>query len=172
MVSISSRLNFVETAYEDFMPPASFPVEASNPTEAFEAVLSSRNFLFMAMRTGIAREVIHIVPDEIYFERYRRQAEGVTVRENETYVPFFGSPRTITTLSFFEARREPVLLYISASFFREYEPEELFGQLLGKGLKTDYAVLCMSFDDADVGDEERLRLKRFEMLLGGAGSGR
>ncbi|MDP2166928.1 MAG: hypothetical protein Q8J64_01200 [Thermodesulfovibrionales bacterium] len=171
VVSLSSRLNFVHTENNALIPQevSSFPVTVHNlPAEA-EKGLNAKNFLFAAMKTGVAREVISILPEAVFREKqdYTGAEEGVRVLKGRIEVPFFGSPRTITAMPYFKSPGEPVLLFINASFFRGHEPEEVFRGLVNTALTADYVVLCRSFDDPEVGDADRERLRSFEMLLRG-----
>ncbi len=168
VVALSRRLNFVNNGMENLIPPMSFPLKVFNLSKAIEGRLKSDNFLFVAMETGIAREIISVVPEKIYPEKREaaKGIEGVSVKEGRIKVPNLGSPREITVMPFFKATKEPALLYISASFFSDYEPGELLGLLKKAGIKTDLVILCRSLDDNDVTDKDREKLRVFEMLLG------
>lgn len=167
VVSLSRRLNFVLP--EETLIPArmSFPIKVFNLSNVVEGNLKAENFLFVSMETGVVREIIHIMPETVFSEKleYAGKEKGVSITNERIAIPFFGSPRVIATMPFLKPPDEPVLLYVNASFFRDYEPEELLRNLLRIGLKTDFAVLCKSFDDKDVTDRERERLKTFENLL-------
>ena len=173
IVSLGRRLNFVQIAASDIIPSyADFPIMPFNLPDKMEKAVTDRNFLFVSMKSGIARGIIHIVPEDVFSEKsaYSGRDSEVKVRSGAIDAPFLGSPRTITTLRNFRGLDEPALLYVNASFFRDREPAEVMEQLRRSGLTADYIVLCRSFDDDEVGETERRRLESFEMLLGG-GSG-
>ena len=121
VVSLSRRLNFVTPDKSSLIPGMSFPLKVFNLSRSIETDLRPENFLLVAVETNIAREVIHIVPEMVFYEKlkYAGTEEGVTITEGRIKVTFFGSPRVITTMSSFEPPDEPVLLYINASIFRK-----------------------------------------------------
>jgi hypothetical protein len=145
----------------------SFPFEVFNPSRVFEDNLRPDNFLLVSMETNIAREVIHVMSDKQFRETRNalKRDRGATISEKIISFPFNGSPRTITNLSDFKAPAEPVLLYIDASIFNDYEPDEFLRHLLAAGFKTDHLVFCMSFNDRSITDRDRERLKIFRELL-------
>lgn len=170
VISFAQRLYFVEQSESAFIPRTmTFPVRPFNLSKPYEESLYTRNFLFVAMMTGVAREVIQVLPEQTYAERLKEihSGEGITVTGTRISSPLVGSPRTITTIPFLPALDEPVLLFISASFFRSYTPEALLRELHKAGLKTDCVVLSGdSLFDADVTEEERERLHVFAKLIG------
>lgn len=167
VVALSRWLNFVET---DEKIPNRNPVPLHVMNLAVDAAkqLSSQNFLYLAVRSGIAREIIHVVPESGYVERLAnvKETEGAKAREHDILAPHIGTPRRITTLTNLSMKsREPVLLYINASFFSEYEPKELLFHLKRAGVRASDIVLCLSEHDDQVKKRERERLKEFAELL-------
>lgn len=171
IISFSRRLNFVRLEADALIPPMSFPLQVFNLSNAAEGNLRPDNFLYIAMETGIARKIVHIVHESVLQEKIEnaRGSEGVTVGENRIQAPHVGSPRTIALMSSLRPFDEPVLVYVNASVFRDYDPEEFLRQLLKSGLYTDLMVLCRSYDDSEVTEKEREKLRIFEALLGGSG---
>lgn len=173
VVSLSRRLNFIETHEETFIPHSPFPVKVFNLATSVEATLDDKNFLFVSLLKGIAREIIHIVPEQAFQEKLRfAEKNGIAATNGKINVPFRGSPRWIAPLSELKPIREPVLLYVNASFFEEVEPAALFNHLRDIGLKTDLVVLCRSFDDDEVTPLEREKLDAFARMIGEAGGKR
>lgn len=169
IVSLSRRLNFIESEESALIPPASFPVKVFNLATSIEAALDDKNFLFVSLLEGITREIIHIVPDRAFQEKQRfAEKNGIAATNGKIKVPFRGSPRWIAPLSELKQITEPVLLYVNASFFEEIEPAALFNHLRDIGLKTDLVVLCRSFDDDEVTPLEREKLDAFARMMGGA----
>jgi hypothetical protein len=173
VVTFSRRLNFLETGETRLIPATSaFPVQVGNLSRLAEKELAKENFLSIAMKSGIARELVQVVPEsEMAGKIAAAAAEGVTPRHGMLKLPVQGSPRTITTPVSFVTPKEPVLLYVNASFFRETELADLLRLLEGRGLATDCVVLATSDDDPEVTPVERERLKVFRGLLE-AGHGR
>jgi len=169
-VSFAQRLYFVEQGESAFIPRTMiFPVRPFNLSKPYEESLYTKNFLFVAMMTGVAREVIQVLPEQAFADRLKEvhAGEGITVSETRISSPLLGSPRYVTTIPFLPAMDEPVLLFISASFFRSYTPEALLRELHKAGLKTDCVVLSGNpLFDADVTEEERERLHVFARLIG------
>lgn len=166
VVALSKRLNFIEP--EKIMTQRDrFPLDPRSQGNELERRLNSENFLFVAMKRGIVRKIIHIVPDSDF--RWRRDAAsdigGVAAAENAISTPYRGSPRLITTLGHLPATDEPVLLYINASFFHDHTPDEVLAGLRNARVRTDYVVFCDSLEDPEVTEEERLRLRDFSAAL-------
>lgn len=141
-----------------------FPLKVFNISETVEAKLMPENFLSAAIETGIARRLIFIVPEDVF--KVELNKEGVSKGNGKVDVPLFGSQRTITTMPFFKSLNEPLLLYIDASFFGRYEPEEFLRLLRNTGVETDLIVLCRAYNDDGVTDKEREKLRIFERLIG------
>jgi hypothetical protein len=166
VVALSSRLYFVSPEWE--APPVD-PDEAApaNPAVALERILDPRNFLLVSMERGVAREVVHVLPERVLQEKSSLAAgmEGVRQVPGGLAAPYTGSPRRLTTLGGLDGLREPVLLFVSASFFRDRDATDVFRALSSGGVRTDLVVLCRSRDDAEVGSAEREQLSAFEALL-------
>lgn len=174
VVTFSRWLNFLETGETSLIPGTSpFPVQVGNLSRMAEKELAKENFLYVAMKSGIARELVQAVPEsEMAAKIEAAAAEGVAPRHGRLKLPAMGSPRTITSPHFFLPPREPVLLYVNASFFREMEPAELLRLLVRSGVATDCVVLASSADDPEVGAGEKKRLVEFKELLEARHDGR
>lgn len=167
VVTFSRWLNFLETGETRLIPATSpFPLQVGNLSRMAERELAKENFLYIAMKSGIARELIQVVPEsEMAVKNAAAAAEGVAPRNGMLKLPVLGSPRTITSPRFFLPPREPALLYVNASFFRDVEPVELFRLLVRSRVATDCVVLALSTDDREVSSRERERLMAFKGLL-------
>jgi hypothetical protein len=142
---------------------AGHPLNVYNISNKFETKLDWKYFLSVSIETGIARKIIYVVPEPVFSGMFERA--GIKARKAERIdIPLFGSPRTITPVSFFRPPDEPVLLLVCASIFKEHEPERLMAQLVESGMKTDFVVLCRACDSSVVADEEIERLGVFEKL--------
>ena len=167
VVSFSRRLNFVETTEIRLIPPtSSFPVRVGNLSRMAEKELATGNFLYIAMKSDIVRELVQVVPQSEMAAKIAAAAdEGVAPRHGMLTLPVMGSPRTITPPGSFVSPGEPVLLYVNASYFRDVEPAELFRFLVEQGVVTDCVVLAASSGDGEVSPVERERLQVFRRLL-------
>ncbi|HEY6838576.1 MAG TPA: hypothetical protein VI389_07535 [Geobacteraceae bacterium] len=174
VVSFSRRLNFVETTETRLIPPtSSFPVRVDNLSRMAQRELATENFLYIAMRSGIARELIQVVPQaEMAAKIAAAVEEGVMPRHGTLSLPVMGAPRTITPPDSFANPGEAVLLYVNASYFRDAESGELVRLLAERGVVTDCVVLAASSGDGEVGDRERQRLQEFRRLLEAGHAGR
>lgn len=166
VVSLSRWLNFVEPV-EKLPTDNPVPLRVTNLAKETEKLLSAENFLFMTVRSGIAREIIHVVPESGYAARLDgvKQVEGAIERKHDILVPYIGTPRRITIPTNLVMGNEPVLLYVNASVFSDYEPKELLKLLRHAGLKASEIVLCQSADDTQVTAQEHARLTEFATLL-------
>lgn len=175
VVSLSRRLNFEVLDEDQFLRRTSFPLNLVNLSAEAKKRLNSRNFLYISLKTGIAREIVHVVPESVFPEKAdaAQGVEGVSVLGKVISAPHLGTPRLITSVHFSRSIEEPVLLYVNASIFGEQAPEAILRNLQQVGLKTDLVVLCRSSNDSEVTPMERGRIERFGELLGDAdGMGR
>jgi hypothetical protein len=168
VISFSRTLDFVDVDDLSLIPPGSGD-RVFNLAQSAESRLDDRNLLFMAMRTGIAREVIHVVPGSLYADKIEaaKADRDASIVSGKIRAPFFGSPRSIMPASLLKAPAEPVLLYINASFFLDEDPEALFLLLRDKRIVTDAVVLCRA-GAVNAGTAlERKRFNSFVAMLGG-----
>lgn len=151
-------------------PPMSrpYPLELYKIADLLERRrLNERNFLFVAASNGIARRIVALLPEKEFAELKEAALTSKTskVSATEVYQTHQGFPRWYTTGAGFRGEREPVLLYVSASYFREAEPEVLFQQLVAAHLTCDSIVLSRGADPAG-SPREQERLDRFARLVG------
>lgn len=173
VVSLSRRLNFETTDESDFLAArgidaTAYPLGLFSLTEAIAETASSRNFLYVTMRSGIGREIIHVVPDEVFRDEILRRSPSRRGNARHVATDFMGSPRIITTLATLGPVQEPVLLYVDASYFRGEHPEKVMAGVVLSGLTSDRAIFCESSDDVQITDEERSRLREFARLWRGS----
>ncbi|MGB8930019.1 MAG: hypothetical protein WCC48_02085 [Anaeromyxobacteraceae bacterium] len=167
VVSLSARLYFVEPEIElsSLIDEAGRVVD---PVEVAERSLGPKNFLWMALERGVARELRHVLPEPVFSEKAASLLGDPLVEEghDEIRAPYLGSPRLLTTLEGLGAPSEPVLLFVSASFFSDRSALDVARRLTSLGLRTDLVVLCRSLDDPEVTPLERARLEQLAVLLG------
>jgi len=161
--------------YEDVPLYRPYPLRLFNPSvEKERKFLDDDNFLYMASITGLARQVTAVLSESGYegITRQAEQAKDVSMRRGETRLPHYGFPRLFTTAAWLRAPGEPVILFVSASYFRNNEPEALFRTLAASGIIADYVEFCRERQDVSVSDREREKLVRFAQLMDMAAPGR
>jgi hypothetical protein len=152
-------------------PPMSrrYPLQLYKIADLLEQTrLNERNFLFVAAVNGITRRIVAILPQQGFDEmkEMAHSAKNSRIGTDEIYVTHQGFPRWYTTGTAFKGEQEPVLLYISASYFRDAEPEDLFRQLTAAKLRTDCIILCLGKGDDKITKRESDRLARFASRIG------
>lgn len=168
-VCFSRRLNFIDQDERTLISSNSFPLNIHNLAPVIETSLNETNFLYVSMIKGITREIYHVVPENSFSERREFAIkQGVTVTNGSIHIPYRGAPRWIVPLSQMKPIKEPVLLYVNASYFEEVTPEMLFDYLKRINLKTDLVILCRSTDDIEVAPLGRQKLEAFAKMMGTA----
>jgi hypothetical protein len=157
---------------DELIPPQMFrpyPLELYNPARLLETeYLNGTTFLYVASMNRVVRGILAIVP-EAEVNRMRKMAPKVKDSRTSVQGVFLsrqGFPRWFTTGANFAAPREPVLLYVGASYFKEAEPHELYRQLFSSGLRSDCLLLCREEGKEGVGPRETARLLSFARLVG------
>ena len=117
--------------------------------------VSYRDFLWVALQSNVAREIISVIPPDDFQKRFGSQKDVV---DHE-----YASRRTFTTK--FPGTGEAVLLNIDASYLASTEPAQLLDLLLKSGLRADLVTVCLAEDNPDVGAAERQKLLDFVGLL-------
>jgi hypothetical protein len=168
---------FVSDRWESFNPgeliPAqmfrAYPLQLYNTAKLLEDEnLSGVTFLYVASMHKICRGIVAILPEIeiIRMQGVARKAKDNRVSDKGVFVSRQGYPRWFTTAAFFSGPREPVLLYIGASYFKQAEPDELYRQLSASGLLTDCIILCNETGKETVTQIERSKLISFARLIG------
>lgn len=147
-----------------------FPVKTADLLGEYEKKLEYRNFLRVAVKGNVARELYNVLPPEAFREKFRSvgggsRAEGVWVAGDTVVTHDFGLRRTITGR--IPLVEEPVLINIDASYFSGADAPALLSELKRSGVRTDLLTLTLSEDNPDVSEAERERLREFARLLGG-----
>ncbi|KAF0220986.1 MAG: hypothetical protein FD174_699 [Geobacteraceae bacterium] len=161
------RLGIVNQA--DIPSARPYPLRLYHIPTTFEREkLSPANFLYVAALNGITRRVVAILSQPGYDDMaaMAQRATEARIGAGELYLPHQGFPRWFTTLARFRGEKEPVLLYVNASYFRTVEPEDLYRQLKASGVATDAVILCRGGEDNRLTNLERAKLERFARLIG------
>ena len=177
---------FIADRWESFDPgeliPAqmfrAYPLQLYNTAKLMEDdYLNGITFLYVASLNKIIRKIVMIAPDSEVgrMKVSAAKAKDSAVSEKAVFISRQGFPRWYTTAANFTAVKEPVLLYIGASYFKHVQPEELFRLLSASGLQADSVILCREKGKDSVTEDEIIKLGRFAALIGitppSAGSG-
>lgn len=167
LIHLSKYLHFVppdvSSVYEGI---ERFPIITKSLSREYEKMVDQRNFLWIAMRTNIARRIYHVLPPYMFTEKreaVEAYTRGVSVKQGTIITHFLGSSRVIAERM--PTIKEPVLLIIDASYFEYAGGSSLFDDLRASGVKTDLLILCLSEDNPDVQEQERKKLRQFAELL-------
>jgi hypothetical protein len=142
-----------------------FPVRTKGLMREYERRIDAENFLWIALQANIARELINVLPAEVFAAKLSalEGVRGVAVTGDSIVTSHFGSRRTIT--SGVAASAEPVLINIDASYFGHSDGAGLLEQLKSSGLSADMISLCLSMDNPEVTGAERDALINFRKNL-------
>jgi len=168
---------FVADRWESFDPGEltpvqmfrAYPLQLYNTAKVVEEDhLNGVTFLYTATLNGICRRIVAIMPEgEVgRMKAMARQSKDFKVSDTGVFASRQGFPRWFVTGAGFRGVREPVLLYVGASYFKTAEPENLFQQLASAGLQTDCIILCRESGKDTVTPKEIARLHRFARLMG------
>ena len=165
IVHIGNYLHFVPTNISEINSKVGQEeLSGTDIRKAYEAKLSYKNFLLIAMQSGIARSVFNILPRERFIEKYGRGAKidpKFAPVDDEVSFHYFGSERVVS--SRLPEIEEAVLLNIDASFFKNNSEVLEFSKLLKRaGLSIDLITLCMAEDNPEVSEIARDRLRQLK----------
>lgn len=150
LVYLAGREHF--RPIEDAVPAGihDFPVPVFDLADAYRSRVDRDSLLWVAVRLGIAREVVHVVPPG-------RLADRPVITHD------FGSRRVLTDVA--PSFAEPVILGVAASYLEDATVDQAMAVLQGGELEADLVVLCLSDDDPEASDEARARLRQLEIEL-------
>ncbi len=143
VVHVGRDLHFTPVDKPDCDTAATaYPVVLSPSVLEYESALNDRNFLWLAMRANMARQIVSVLPHESFRDKVSLVQEavqkgylGIISMDSRTIVAHeLGSQRVITD-SYIPSFSEPVVLNIDASIFDDYFPAELYALLEKSGLK-------------------------------------
>lgn len=154
VVHLGRYLHFVEPAQAE---PLNIPDIVKSHSRFDDAGTSYRDFLWAAMQTNIAREIITVIPREDFKKRFGLKDDLSAQRDVTTHE--YGSPRVFSVR--LPSGSEPVLLNIDASFFASRTPAELLDDLMKSPLRADLVTVCLAEDNPDVTDLERQKARDF-----------
>ena len=157
LVSMSRFLHFVPVEGAVPREAAVFPVRTFDLHRAHAAQVSARNVLWLALESGVVREVFHLLPPDEYQLRrasLERNEPGIWVRHDRIVTHENGSRRTISDHLPTGKPPSPALLVVDASYLEGNHPAESDAELWGETV-FDRVILSRSEDNPDVSDEAR-----------------
>lgn len=168
LVSFSRYLHFVpvEGAVPDGLN--SFPIPSIDLVKVHATQVNPRNLLWVTLQGGIAREIIHLLPDREYEKRRTEiggPSPGIDIQRTAIVTHELGSRRTI--LADPPVFTEPVILCIDAAYLDEVDVDPTMDRLRTSQVETDFVVLNLALDNPDVSDVGRIRLAELAEILGG-----
>jgi hypothetical protein len=166
LISLSRYLHFVpvEGAVADGLN--SFPIPSIDLVEVHAKQVNPRNLLWVVLQEGIAREIVHLLPEAEYQRRrgeIGRPSPGIDLLPTEIVTHELGSRRTI--LADPPVLTEPVILCIDAAYLDEADIGSTLDRLRPSQLETDFVVLNLALDNPDVSDVGRIRLVELAEVL-------
>lgn len=168
LVHASRFLHFVPAFDDiDFDGFDTFPIRVFDLPDRYEKRVTPQNLLWIALQTGIARRIHHLVPPDTLDEKLGQigpRPVGARVRGRRILTHEHGSPRVVADA--FPVAPEPVLLSVDASYFEARDPGEFLEEMRRASLNADRIVLCRSEDNEEVGPEARARLDELAARLG------
>lgn len=164
VVSVSEHLHFEEvSADEAWAGNDAFPLRVFDLSPLLEAQVGLRNHLRVALRAGIYREIVHVVPSEslpaLKAVARQRRIDVISIGDRAITLHEWGSRRTITDR--LPEMGEPVVLELDASWFERGKPAALAAQLEGSDLAVDLVLLDFAADDPEVTAAGREALAAF-----------
>jgi hypothetical protein len=168
VLNVGNFFHFLSIKREDiYRQKSEYPVKRLNLSKEYEKRVNNKNVLRVAMKTGIARMIYHLVSPEVYKEQTRLIEDGIrdgTIKDiwlsaDKISTHERGSERVVTVSM--PDLSESVLLVLDASYF-SYADEGILNRLLNESkIETDLLIFNLERDNADVTMLERQRLKAF-----------
>ncbi len=168
---------FVTDSWESFKPhlPESEPVSRPYPLSLFnlaqlneQSYLDDRTFPYVASLNGILRSMVALRSAADYERLIDKaaKAKDYSMTGTSLYYPFEGLPRTFTVSVDNISTKEPLLMFVGASYFKEAEPDALYKGINSSGIQADSILLCKESGNEKVTDAELRKLDRFAVLIG------
>jgi hypothetical protein len=169
LIYLSRYLHFVpvEGAVPDGL--SSFPIPRIDLVEVHAEDANPRNLLWVVLQGGIAREIVHLLPEGEYKRRrgeISTPSPGIDLQPTAIVTSELGSRRTI--LADLPILTETVILGIDAAYLDEADVDSTLTRLRRSEMRTDFVVLNLALDNPDVSDVGRVRLVELAEVLEGA----
>jgi hypothetical protein len=114
VVHLSRFLHFV-SAHPGVIPAGleSFPVSTFDLVTGYEERLDHRSLLWVTLQSGIAREIVHVLPPADYADRRRTVGAGVLLAIDASYLDEVDTSELLTLLQGSGLRADLVALSLS-----------------------------------------------------------
>jgi len=165
LVHLNRRFNLLEYA----LPPETtrsrpFPIEPFDIRQVMEAGLNSDNWLFIATRTGMIRQVTWVLPDPVYENVAPLFARDVRYSLEDGLVRGYSYDlyRVVSRLERLPRNAEPLIVTVDAAFFGPgVLPNKVLDVLQDRLPHIAILVAVDSADEPDVTEEMRQALREF-----------
>ncbi len=163
-ISLSKYFNLLYWVPENLAKSTPFPVEVFDVRTEYERGLDSHNWLFIASRTGLVRQVWTVLsPEEL--QRLSRDLDAdYGLRSGaDGYRGFhYDLPRRVTTMERLPRPDGPHVVVVDASYFQGgVEPAETARQLLARLADKPFLIVVSSLDEAELTWQMRRNLALF-----------
>lgn len=149
---------------------STYPVTVHSLKEKFESNVNYTNFLWVAVQANIARSLFILMPPDFFSSRFNSDADYPERRQGIVRDHDFGTPRII--LNTVPALKEQVVLNIDASYLSSPNGRDLLDKLAGNVLNADVITFCLSEDNPDVTEVERLQAMQLLESFAAASKGK
>lgn len=185
LVNLSAYLHFVsrDIGSEPLPGGYAFPVRLDELKQYYTSQPDHMNYLWMAMESGVARRVDHIMPQDSYARKIRSIEAGEAghllsgtrrlhtgaglsiLRDGRIYTSYLGSARVISPDAGHLGADEPLVINIDASFMRAgiREFDEVMKAI---GPRADLITIYLGQDSPDVTDSQRRSLLALRPEIG------
>lgn len=132
-----------------------YPVTVHSVKDKFENNVNYANFLWVAVQANMARSLYMLMPADVFSSRFNSDADYPESRQGIVRDHDFGTPRII--LNTVPALKEQVVLNIDASYLSSPNGRDVLDKLAGNVLDADVITFCLSEDNPDVTEVERIQ---------------
>lgn len=161
LVYLSRFLHFVPVARAVPADALRIPVETFDLGEAHVSRVDPKNVLWLALESGVAREVVHVLPAEDYFQKRQALSAGgadIWFEHDRVVTHSTGSRRTIADSVPLDRLDGPFMVAVDASYLDGESPGDVDTVLATVDLESVPIILNRAEDNPDVSDFGRRRL--------------
>lgn len=148
-----------------------YPVIIQPTKVELEKRVNYTNVLWVAVQTNIARALYMLMTTDDFNARFSSEADFPEHRKGGAFKDHdFGAPRVI--LDTIPPVKEQVVLNMDASYFSGVFGENLLNKIQEGALRADVITLCLSEDNPDVREHERLQAMKVLERVATASNGK
>jgi hypothetical protein len=170
VVHLNRHFNLVMFSPDETKRSDPFPISVPDRALAYEKGLDSHNWLYIAARTSMVRNIITVLPQRIFQTRFTdmRDDPEFTYAKRDFTSYSFDVPRTITTLATLGRVSEPVIVNVDAGYFLDgADPQQVVLAIKNALPDIRGLVLVRSVDELDIDRRSVERLERMETIWKG-----